>query len=284
MKLRYLLPAIVALSLPAMAEDRFANVEIETAQVSGNVYVLYGAGGNIGVLKGADGILIVDDQYAPLAARIKTALAALGDDVPTYVLNTHYHGDHTGGNPSFGKDSIIVAHDNVRVRLLGTDDFPAQGLPAITYSSEASLHFNGEDIRLIHMPSGHTDGDTIVFFKGSRVVHMGDHFFRDRFPFVDINAGGSVQGLIGNIKLALDLIADDTPIIPGHGLLAEKSDLVRYYDMLIETTDKVNQALTEGKTADEIVDAGLGEQWNTWGAGFINEERWIRTIVASYSN
>ncbi|MEX0943691.1 MAG: MBL fold metallo-hydrolase [Pseudomonadales bacterium] len=284
MRLFHLLLVSAAFSLPAAAQDQFTNVEIKTEPVSGNVYVLYGAGGNIGVLKGEDGILMVDNQYAPLAARIKAALAALGSDVPAYVLNTHYHGDHTGGNPYFGKDSIIVAHDNVRVRLLNADDFPAQGLPAITYSDQASLHFNGEDVRLIHMPEGHTDGDTIVFFQGSKVVHMGDHFFRDRFPYVDLQAGGSVQGLLGNIKLALELIPDDVPIIPGHGPLADKSDLVRYYNMLIETTGMVNRALADGKSADQIVDTGLEEKWDSWGAGFINEERWIRTIVASYND
>lgn len=283
---------VVAAGLPpltlseARAEDRFAGVEVRTVRVKDGVYALFGQGGNIGVSVGEDGILMIDDQFLPLADKIKAALAELGSASPTYLLNTHYHGDHTGGNAAFGGQSTIVAHENVRVRLVNGDtpgDYPDAALPVITYSDEASLYFNGEEIRLTHMPAGHTDGDTVVHFTGTDVVHMGDDFFKDRFPFVDLEAGGSVQGMIRNVEAVLNTISDSTRIIPGHGELAGKADLARYHEMLIETSSTVRDAITAGKSVDEIVAQGLGEKWSSWGAGFINEERWIRTIHASYS-
>lgn len=269
-----------------LAQDRFADVEIETVKVAGNISVLYGAGGNIGVSAGPDGLLMIDDQYLPLAGRIRDALEALGGTrSPKWVLNTHYHGDHTGGNPDFGTDAIIMAHDNVRLRLVGGDEeLPPEALPIVTYSEEASIFFNGEEIRLLHMPTGHTDGDTIVFFTSADVVHMGDHFFRDRFPYVDLGAGGSVRGLTENIKKILSAISDSTHVIPGHGRLANKDDLIRYHDMLIETRLAVAEHVEAGMSADDIVAAGLDSKWDSWGAGFINEERWIRTIYSELTN
>lgn len=275
------------LSGPARAEDRFAGVEIKTVKVRNGVYALFGQGGNIGVFVGEDGILMIDDQFLPLADKIKGALAKLGSTAPTYLLNTHYHGDHTGGNVAFGDESTIIAHENVRVRLMNGDtpgDFTDAALPVITYSDEASVHFNGEEVRLIHMPAGHTDGDTVVHFAGTDVVHMGDDFFNNQFPFVDLEAGGSVQGMIRNVEAVLNMASDSTRIIPGHGDLADKADLARYHQMLIETSKIVRDAAADGKSVDEIVAQGLGEKWSSWGTGFINEERWIRTIYASNSS
>ncbi len=280
-----LLAILSMLVTPVHSADRFADVEIRTENVADNIYILYGAGGNIGVSAGEDGLLMVDDQYLPLAGRIKAALAELGDESPTWILNTHYHGDHTGGNPAFGEDSIIMAHDNVRLRLVGGDEaLPKAALPVVTYSEEASIFFNDEEIRLLHMPSGHTDGDTIVFFTGADVVHMGDHFFRDRFPYVDLPAGGSVAGLIKNIEAVLAAVNDDTHIIPGHGELAAKADLERYHDMLVATTSAIANMRADGLSADEAVARGLDERWSSWGAGFINEERWIRTVYTDMSH
>lgn len=276
--------AMMATSASLFAEDRFANVKVETYAVQGNVYALFGAGGNIGVSKGDDGLLMIDDQFAPLANKIKAALGELGDETPAWLLNTHYHGDHTGGNAIFGTDSMIMAHDNVRVRLLGGETpAVADALPVVTYNDEASIFFNGEEVRLIHMAAGHTDGDTVVYFKGSDVVHMGDHFFRDRFPYVDLGAGGTVQGLTANIERTLAMISDSTRVIPGHGALAEKADLARYLEMLKDTTATVTAAIKAGKTTEEAIADGLGAKWSTWGAGFINEERWIQTLYGSLS-
>ena len=194
---------------PALAQTDWSKVEIKATKVSGNVYMLEGAGGNIGVSVGPDGILIVDDQYAPLADKIKAALKTLGEGKLKFVLNTHWHGDHTGGNAAFGPEAPIIAHDNVRKRLATeqkneffkrtTPPSPKEALPVITFGHSLTVHFNGEEIRVIHFPQGHTDGDSIIFFTNSNVVHMGDHFFAGRFPFVDLGSGGNVEGFTKNV-------------------------------------------------------------------------------------
>ena len=270
-------------SLVAQADDRFANVKIETIEVTDGIYVLTGSGGHIGVSAGPDGLLIVDDQYLPLADRIKAALGQLGDSSPVWVLNTHYHGDHVGSNPAFA-DSIIMAHDNVRLRLAG-GEMPEEGLPVVTYSDEASIFFNDEEVRLVHMPTGHTDGDTIVFFKGSDVVHMGDHFFHDLFPFVDLRGGGTVAGFTQNIGNVLSMITDETKIIAGHGVpVASKADLERTHQMLIETAEAVSDMIAEGMSVEQVIERGLDKKWADWSWGFINEERWIRTLYTDLSD
>ena len=192
-------------------DDRFANVTIETVPVTGNISMLIGSGGNIGVSAGDDGLLIIDDQYAPLAAKIRAALSQLGSDTPKFLLNTHFHGDHTGGNADFGAASIIIAHENVHGRLVAGDS-PSTALPVITFDDDVTVHFNGEDITLIHMPRGHTDTDSVVMFEDSNVIHMGDHFFNGGFPFVDLASGGTVQGYISNLEKALSWIDDDTSV------------------------------------------------------------------------
>ena len=268
----------------ASTNDRFADVKITTQQVSDKIYALFGAGGNIGVSKGKDGLLMIDDQFGPLAPKIKAALKELGDDSPTYLLNTHYHGDHTGGNDAFAPESLILAHENVRVRLLAGDQskrFGDPALPVITYEKIAHIYFNGEEIQLIHLPKGHTDGDSIVYFTGSNVIHMGDHFFKDRFPYVDLDAGGTVNGLTANIETVLTMVNDDTRLIPGHGSLATKKDLQNYLEMLKATSSLVNNAIESGDSLDEIKARGLGSQWQNWGIGFINEERWLQTLYGS---
>lgn len=271
-----------ALWMPAVsAQDQFANVSIETVPVAGNVSMLVGSGGNIGVSAGADGILIVDDQYAPLADRIRAALAELGSDVPSFVLNTHFHGDHTGGNAEFGTDSLIVAHENVRVRLQA-GDAPASALPVVTYDDDVTIHFNGEDITLIHMPRGHTDTDSVVWFEDSNVIHMGDHFFNGGFPFVDLASGGTVQGYLNNLELALSWISDDTAVIPGHGPLASKQDLLNFYNVVKDTSTAIRVMKSQRMTVEEIVAEGLDPMYESWGQGFINEQRWIETVFQSY--
>lgn len=265
----------------ATAQDQFADVSIETIPVTGNISMLMGQGGNIGVSAGDDGILIIDDQYAPLADRIRAALAELGSDVPRFVLNTHFHGDHTGGNAEFGADSLIVAHENVRVRLQ-SGDAPAEALPIVTYDDDVSIHFNGEDITLIHMPKGHTDTDSVVMFEQSNVIHMGDHFFNGGFPFVDLANGGTVQGYLSNLEKALSWIDDDTAVIPGHGPLATRADLLEFYNMVRDTSTDIRVMKSQRMSREEIVERGLDPMYERWGQGFINEQRWIETVFDSY--
>ncbi|HVS00772.1 MAG TPA: MBL fold metallo-hydrolase [Thermoanaerobaculia bacterium] len=277
-------------ALPALAQDRdFSKVEMKATKAAGNVYMLEGAGGNIGVSVGKDGLLIVDDQFAPLADKIRAALKGLGDGKLKFVLNTHWHGDHTGGNQAFGPEAPIIAHDNVRKRLAteqtrGEEKIPAspaEALPVITFDESLSVHFNGEEIKVIHFPHGHTDGDSVIFFTQSNVVHMGDDFFAGRFPFVDSGSGGSVLGLTRNVEQVIQRLPADVKIIPGHGPLSTLDDLKRYHRMLVETTDLVRQKMKDGKTLQQIQSEGLPEEWKSWGSGFINTERWLASVHES---
>lgn len=263
---------------------------IKTEKVAGNVYVLFGQGGNIGVSVGKDGILMIDDQFINLADKIKAALKELGSEKPRFLFNTHWHGDHTGGNPAFGADSIIVAQTNVRTRLsttvkLGEREFkalPPVGLPMITYDKSLSIHFNGEEVRAVHYPSGHTDGDTVLFFTTSNVVHLGDNFFAGRFPFVDLNSGGSVEGLANNLAELIKTIPSDAKLIPGHGAVSTVADLKTYHQTIVETTAIVREKMKTKSLAD-IKKEGLPEKYKEWGSGFIKTDAWIETIYNSYS-
>lgn len=275
-------------------DSHFANrqdVQVRTTKVTGNVYLLQGRGGNVGALVGPGGILIVDDDYKAVSEKLAAALKELGSDRPRYILNTHWHGDHTEGNHYFGKDSTIVAHINVRKRLLDppvifgqkTPPYPAFALPSITYSQTMSLHFNGEEVRLLHLPNGHTDGDTIVFFENAKVVHLGDDFFNGFFPFVDIDSGGSVQGTINNIAALINQIPPDAKLIPGHGALATLDDLKAFHQALVDTSNIIQDAMKKGTSLDEIKKAGLPEKYKSWGSGFIKTDMWIDIVYRSYS-
>jgi glyoxylase-like metal-dependent hydrolase (beta-lactamase superfamily II) len=276
---------------PAQQQVDWNAVEVKAEKVAGNIWILTGRGGNIGVSVGPDGLLIVDDQYAPLAEKIKAKLKDLSSGKLKFILNTHFHGDHTGGNREFGPEAPIIAHDNVRKRLATPPDDPAarerwaqanpkEAWPVVTFGDRVSIHFNGEEIKAIHFPQGHTDGDSIIFFTGSNVVHMGDDFFVARFPFVDLRAGGTVQGLIKNIGDVLGKLPADVKIIPGHGPVSTVGDLRTYHDMLIKTTDIVGKRKASGMSLDDAKKAGLPE-WKEWGSGFITTDRWIETIYNS---
>ena len=266
--------------------------DFKLEKVNGNVYALFGRGGNIGVSYGEDGLMTIDTQFANIAAQIKAELKKLGTDKPKFIFNTHFHGDHTGGNGIFGQDGTIIAHYNVRERLLSTVDregkpqepAPKAALPSITYKQGLSVFFNGEEVKAVHFKSGHTDGDTAIFFTGSNVVHLGDDFFVGRFPFVDLASGGSVQGLIKNVGKMIGMIPSDAKIIPGHGPVSGVQDLMEYRSMLIETTTIVRKHMKEGKTLDQIKAAGFPAKYKDAGSGFINQDRWIETIHKSYSN
>ncbi len=275
----------------AMQQQDFSKVEIKATQVRGNIYMLEGQGGNIGVSVGEDGMLIVDDQFAPLAEKIRAALKQLNRGPLKFVLNTHWHGDHTGGNPIFGKEATIIAHANVRQRLIIDQKrgdrvisaLPKEGWPVITLESSLSLHFNGEEIKVMHFPQGHTDGDCVIFFTGSNVVHVGDDFFVDRFPFVDLAFGGDVEGLIKNIEQIIAQLPPDVKIIPGHGPLSTLDDLTRYHRMLLETTKVIRQGIAAGKSLDELKQQGFAEEWKSWGSGYISTDSWIETIYRSFT-
>lgn len=274
----------------AGAQD-LSKVEITSSRVAGSVHMLQGAGGNIGVSVGADGILIVDDQFAPLADKIRAALKKLGEGKLRYVLNTHWHGDHTGSNAQFGVEASIIAHDNVRKRLSGemkpasgtATPAPKEALPVITFDQSLSVHFNGEEIRAIHYPRGHTDGDSIIFFTGSNVVHMGDDFFNGMFPYIDLGSGGDVEGYERNVAAAITRIPPGAKIIPGHGPLATIDDLKTFHAMLVETIGIIRQRIKAGKTLEQIQTEGLPDKWKSWGSGFINTRTWINIVHQSLS-
>lgn len=272
-----------------LPQQDFSNVEIKAQQVTDNIYMLQGSGGNIGVSIGEDGILMIDDQFAPLAPKIEAALRELSSGSLKYVLNTHFHGDHTGGNEVFGKSATIVAHDNVRQRL-STEQTrrgqvippkPEEAWPVITFDSSVSFHFNGEEIKAMHHPNAHTDGDAVIHFVDSKVVHMGDNFFAGRFPYVDLGAGGSVQGLIAAIENVIDSVPAEVKLIPGHGQLSTLDDLKAYHAMLKETSALVQEKIDAGKSLETIQAEGLPEKWQPWGSGFINQDRWLETLHSS---
>jgi cyclase len=279
-------------SLPALGQTDFDAVEVKATKVGGSVYMLTGAGGNIGVSVGDDGTVLVDDQYAPLAPKIEAALRTITDKPVRFILNTHYHGDHTGGNEHFGKSAPIVAHENVRRRLGGEAIGPdgkrppvAKGaMPVVTFNDSVTIHLNGEDVRAVHMPHGHTDGDSVIWFTQSNVVHMGDDFFVGRFPFVDIHNGGSVRGLIANIEKLLPTIPDDAKVIPGHGALSDKAGLRTFVDMLKSTLGVVERGIAAGKSAAQLKEEKALAEWDSWGGGFIKTDVWIDTLYEEASS
>jgi cyclase len=273
---------LVWIAPPAFGQRDYSNVEIKVIPVAKNIYMLEGAGGNIGVSIGADGNLIVDDQFAPLAEKIDAALQKLNPGKLKFVLNTHHHGDHTGGNAAFGaKDATIIAQSNVRKRLGSEANLKKEALPVITFDQSASVHFNGEEIKLLHHGPGHTDGDSIIHFTGANVVHMGDQFFNGGFPFVDLNSGGTVEGYIKTVATVLEKIPADAKIIPGHGKLATVDDLKAFHAMLLETTGIVKASIAAGKSLADLKTAGLPEKFQSFGTSFIKTDTWITTIYNS---
>jgi glyoxylase-like metal-dependent hydrolase (beta-lactamase superfamily II) len=267
------------------------DVAIEVVAVAGPVHMIVGRGGNIGVSAGEDGALMIDDQFADIAPGILAAIEKLGHGAPRFVINTHWHGDHTGGNPVFGETAAIIAHDNVRRRLAARQELrgrvfepmPAPGLPVVTFADSLSVHYNGEEIRVLHLPKGHTDGDSVVLFSASRVVHAGDHFFHGKFPFVDLESGGDVEQYAANVARILELAPADAKVIPGHGPLATRADLEAFHAMLVDTIAIVRKQRDAGKGLDAIRRAGLPAKYRSWSHDFVTTEAWIQTIHASLS-
>jgi len=275
--------AVLLLALPAVAwrvSQDFSGVELEVTAVAGRVHVLTGKGGNIGLSVGDDGVLMIDDQFGPLAERIEAQLEELAGAQPSYLLNTHWHGDHTGGNEHFGAHAVVVAHHNVRRRLAGDAEMKGRlneppvaepGLPVVTFDEGLSLHFNGEEVRVIHLPHGHTDGDSIVWFTGSKVAHLGDHYFAGGFPFVDLTSGGDVEGFIANLDRIRELLPEDVTLIPGHGPVGGWKAFDEYRAMVKECASRVRAALAEGKSGAAMIEEGLLSDLDArWGQGFMN--------------
>lgn len=275
------------------AEDHFKNIGLEVVKVRGNIYMLSGvngfAGGNIGVSTGKDGTLIVDDQFKPMFGKIKEKIRELGGNDVQFVLNTHWHSDHTQGNLVFAKEATIISHENVRKRHLTTqkNDFgvtppkPEDALPVITFNDSLSIHFNNEEIKMFHLPGGHTDGDGVVLFTESNVAHLGDLYFAEQFPFVDLNTGGNAFQFEKNIAYLIENLPADVKIIPGHGPLSDLDGLKSYHAMLQTTINLVKEKADAGKTMEEIQKEGFESRWNDWGKGFIKPEKWIEIIYKS---
>ena len=291
---RLALSVLLCGGLAAAQEQDFSKVQIKVTKVAGSIYMLQGAGGNIGASVGDDGIVIVDDQYAPLADKIQAALKGITDKPVRFIINTHYHGDHTGGNAYFQKQAPIIAHDNVRKRLesgseagngssIQMDFKPSakEALPIITFDHDVTVHLNGEDIRALFFPAGHTDGDSIIFFPKSNVVHMGDDFVTYGFPFIDVSSGGSIDGMIDAVEKVTAQLPPDVKIIPGHGPISNLDDVRAYLVMLKATRDVVATALKEGKSLDQMKQAKLLDPWKKYAGEFISEDAFLETLYNS---
>jgi cyclase len=287
--------AAVLVATAAGAQQRdFSKVEIQVTKVAGSVYMLKGAGGNIGASIGEDGIVLVDDQFAPLAEKIQAALKNETSLPVRFVINTHWHGDHTGGNLPFGKTSTIIAQENVRKRLQSDGvagnagsihrDEPAQpkeALPIITFKQDVTVHLNGEDIEAVFVPAGHTDGDSVVFFRGSNVVHMGDDFVTYGFPFIDVDSGGSIKGLIAALDTVIAKLPADVKVIPGHGTLSTLDDVRTFRQMLVDTSAVVEKAIAGGQTLEQMQKGKILDKWQKYSGDFVNTDTYIETVFNS---
>ena len=290
--MRRLTLASFLIATPALAQQPAPNPEIRIERIAHGVAVLFGRGGNIGVSYGADGNILIDDQYAPATERVVAAVRTLDPDPIRFVINTHWHGDHSGGNENLGRaGSVIVAHDNVRMRM-GMEQLvrgnrvapsPAGALPVITFSENLTFHLNGDDIRAVHVEHAHTDGDVLIFWTRANVLHMGDTYFNGLLPFIDLDSGGSIDGAIVAIEAGLALANEGTAIIPGHGPMARRADLVRYRDMLIDLRARVGQGIAAGRTLDQIKAERHADGYGPPN-GFISPDSLIETIYRSLTS
>jgi cyclase len=277
------------LSSRVVAQDQ-VDVRMELAPVAEGIYVLYGQGGNIGVSVGEDGLLLIDDQFAYMTTKIRTAVATVSDRPVRMVLNTHWHGDHTGGNEALARDgAMIVAHENVRARMNSrhfstffnstSEPSPREALPVVTFDRNVTVHLNGQTIRLEHAPTAHTDGDAIVYFEEANVVHMGDNFFNGLYPFIDADSGGSIVGMVAAIDTALGHINDETQVIPGHGPLSDKQGLRAFRDLLDTVASRMRTAIDAGRSVEDIVASKPTADFDgKWGQGFIEPDDWVALV------
>jgi glyoxylase-like metal-dependent hydrolase (beta-lactamase superfamily II) len=284
--------ALTPLILLAQGPD-FEKTQIRTEKVAEGVHVLMGAGGNIGVSAGADGVFLIDDEWAPLTAKVKAAVAALSDRPIRFILNTHWHPDHSGGNENLGEaGALLVAHDNVR-RRMSTEQFielmgmkvppaPPKALPVVTFDQAVTLHLNGDEIHAFHVPPAHTDGDAVVHFRRANVVHMGDLYFTGMYPFVDLSSNGSFEGVIAAADRVLALVDDRARIISGHGPVGSRADLKAYRDMMATVRDRVKPLVQAGRTAEQIAAARPTADLDArWGQGFMKPDVFLAIVVQS---
>jgi glyoxylase-like metal-dependent hydrolase (beta-lactamase superfamily II) len=287
--------ALVGSFSGARAQD-FDAVEISTTPVAPGLYMMVGRGGNLAVSTGEDGVFLVDDQYAPLTGKIRAAIATVSDAPIRFVFNTHWHGDHTGGNENLGRaGALIFAHDNVRKRL-SAEQFmealdrpvprsPEAALPVVTFTDTVTFHLNGDEVHAFHLPPAHTDGDALVHFRRANVIHMGDIYFSSGFPFVDVSSGGSVEGVIAAVDRVLAMADANTKLIPGHGPLSNRVELEKYRGMLVAIRDRVRGALADGQTLDQVLAARPTREFDqVWGKGFIDPERFVRIVYRSLAD
>jgi cyclase len=284
---------VCAVVLPniAWSQQDFSKVEIKAEKLNETTYMLTGAGGNIGLSVGADAVFVIDDQFAPLAPKIRAAIASITPKPVQFVLNTHFHFDHTGGNEALGKEgALIVAHDNVRRRLSSGQLIsflnaqqaasPKVALPVITVASDIRFHINDDEVHAFHVPRAHTDGDLIVHFIKGNVMHLGDVYFNGFYPFIDSSSGGTAEGLVAALDRVLLLANDQTKIIPGHGPLATKAQLAAYRSMLATVTQRIKALRSSGKSDEEIVAARPAAEFDAaWGGGFINAQRFVQMML-----
>ena len=278
-----LFAAEFAFATPAAAQRDFSNIEIETTKVADGLYMLVGAGGNIGLSVGDDGAFVIDDQFAPLNDKIMAAIKDVTDKPVEFVLNTHFHGDHTGGNEAFGKAGAhIVAHDNVRKRLDADERVAEVALPVITFSKTITFYRNGQKIYVFHPKNAHTDGDSLVYFPDLNAFHLGDVMFKDNYPFIDVDSGGSINGAIAALKKVYKIADDDTKIIPGHGSLSTRADVKTLYELLESVISRIQPLIDEGLDEDAVVAKDpLADTNEQYGQNFINGEFMTRTAYRS---
>ncbi|MGC1240003.1 MAG: MBL fold metallo-hydrolase [Chryseosolibacter sp.] len=280
MKPLFLLTLSMAIAANAPAQQNWDSIKVTSQHVKDNIYMLQGSGGNIGVLTGKDGIVMIDDQFLELGSKIKDAIAALDKAPIRFTLNTHIHGDHSGSNEYFRRlGSTVVAHDLVRERMI-KEPRPEDAWPVITFPNKLSLHLNGQDIELIHFEPGHTDGDVIIYFKQANVFHMGDVFVRYGYPYIDMSSGGNINGLIASVDKALNMMNEQSIIIPGHGELCNKDEVKKYRDRLATIRDKVASALKQGKKVEDLAGLGITNAYDAeWGKGFIKGKDFVLVVA-----
>ncbi|MBK7650126.1 MAG: MBL fold metallo-hydrolase [Flammeovirgaceae bacterium] len=281
--------------ISAMAQTNYDTVKIVPIKVTEQIYMLKGSGGNIGVLIGAEGTLMIDNQFAPLSNKINGAIKTLSPGEIKFALNTHVHGDHSGGNENFNRmGAVLVAHDNVRERMMKeqvntstnrtTPPRDKQAWPLITFADKINFHMNGEDVILHHFDKGHTDGDVIVQFKNANVVHTGDAFVRYGYPFIDLSNGGSINGFVNTLDKILALIDDNTKVIPGHGELATKADVKKVRDGVADIRDQVAAALKKGTKIENMASLGITDKYEKdWGKGFVKGKDFVLVVAESLS-
>jgi len=287
------LAAAALVAAPLLAQQDFSKVQIEPEKVADGIYMLKGAGGNIGLSVGPDGAFLIDDQFAPLSEKILAAVQSLTPEPPRFLVNTHWHGDHTGGNENMGKaGAILVAHENVRRRMSAehfnpvfqstTPAAPGGALPVVTFADAVTFHWNGQTIRVFHVDPAHTDGDSVIQFVEADVFHTGDLFFNGMYPFIDVSSGGRIDGLIAAADRLLKIATAKTRLVPGHGGLGTKADLQAYRDLLRTVRDRVAALKAQGKTKDEVVAAKPSGDFDAaWGTGFMKPDVWLGLVYDS---